>query len=146
MLVHASFGCDKVSNCLSVLASNDGMVKHEVIECLVRVLEIELNHFNTIGECIKRHFSTFGDSDEFLLILINSMARVQSQRTQVLFQGFLVFEVSGAQATDLRIEKLSCIEHGLLFLSRHLIEQVGVIWVLNQVDAAIGMFIGSHVL
>jgi len=129
-----------------VLACNDGVVKHEVIECLVRVLEVELNHFNTIGECIKRHFCSFGNSDEFFLILVNSMARVQSQRTQVPFQGFLVLEVSRAQATYLHIEVLSCIEHCLLLFSCHLIEQVGVIWVLDQVDAAIGMFVGSHVL
>ena len=49
----------------------------------------------------------------------------------------LVHDVPGAKASYLCIEELSCVEHGLLLVFRHLIEEVRVIRVVNQVDATV---------
>jgi len=145
VIVHTSLRSNKIGNCLCMLASDDGVIQLEVIEGLVRVLKVELNHFNAVCESVNGHFGTLSNSNELFFMVLDPMARVQSQRTQMPRQRFLILEVNWAQSSYLHIEELSCIEHGLLLLSCHLIEQVGVIWMIDQVDAAIGMFILAHV-
>ena len=54
-------------------------------------------------------------------------------------------DVSGAKARNLRIEELSCVEHGLFLVFRHLVEEVRVIRVVNQVDATVCELVRRHI-
>ena len=83
VVIHARFRSNKVGNSLRMLASNDRMVKLEVVQSFVRVLEEELNHLDAVGEGVKGHLYTLCNRNELVILRINSMACVQSQRTKV---------------------------------------------------------------
>ena len=100
-----------------MLACDDGVIQHEVVECLIGVLEVELNHFDAVSKRVKRHLGALSDSNVLLFVLLDTVTRVQSQRTQVSRQRLLIFQVDGAEATHLHIEELGCVEHRLLLLS-----------------------------
>ena len=78
MIVHASLRCNKVGNSLSMLACDDGVIQHEVVECLIGVLEVELNHFDAVSKSVKGHLGALSDSNVLLFVLLDSVARVQS--------------------------------------------------------------------
>ena len=127
VVVHASLCRNKVGNSLGMLASNDRVVQHEVVESLVRILEVELDQFNTVCEGVDGQLGTLCNRNELFFITLDSMTRVHSQRTQVPGQRLLIFQVDRSQSSHLHVEELSSVEHSLLLLSCHLIEQVGVI-------------------
>ena len=81
VVVHASLGRDEIGDSLGMLASDDRVVEHEVVERLVGVLEVELDHFNAVREGVDGHFGALCNRNELFFILFDSMARVQSQRT-----------------------------------------------------------------
>lgn len=145
VVVQTSLSCDQVGDGLSVLPGNDRVVQLEVVKRLRRVLEVELNHFNGVGECVERHFSTLCDGNELIFILFDAMTREEGKRLQVALEGILSNEVLRAQACHLVIEELSRVEHSLLLFARHPMEQVGVIGVLNEIDATVCVFIIGHV-
>jgi hypothetical protein len=121
------------------------VIQHEVVQSFIGVLEEELDHLDAISERIEGHLCALSNRDELVVIVFDPMASVQSQRTKVPAQGLLVFQVAWAETRHLHIEELGCVEHGLFFLSCHLIEQEGIVRVFNHVDAAIGVFIRAHI-
>jgi hypothetical protein len=73
------------------------------------------------------------------------VASVERKWLQVAFKSVLAFKILWSQASHLVVEKLCCVEDGLFLLTRHLVEKVSVVGVLNQVDAAVCMFLVAHV-
>ena len=96
VVVHSRLGCDQVSDCLRVLASDNRVVQHEVVKCLSRVLEEELYHLDPIREGIERDLGALSNRDELLVIVLDTVACEQSQRDEVRLEGILVDEVLGA--------------------------------------------------
>lgn len=80
-----------------------------------------------------------------IFLLLEAVARVESNRLEVALERTLFLEVLRSETGDLVIEELRCVENCLLFLARHLLEHKGVVWVLDQVDTAIGVFVLAHV-
>ena len=56
-----------------------------------------------------------------------------------------MLKIRRAKSSHLHVEELSSVKHSLFLFSCHLIEQIGVIWVLNQINSAIFVFIIGHV-
>lgn len=129
-----------------MLTSNDGVIKLEVVKSSTGVLEIELNHLDAVGESVNGHLDSLSDSDELLVVLLDSVTGVMSKGTKMSVQRFLVFQVDFTKSGSLHVKELSGIEYSLFVFSGHLVEQVGVIGVLNQVNAAVSVFILGHVL
>ena len=63
----------------------------------------------------------------------------------MLLQTILVLKINGSKTTDLRIEELSRVEHSLFLLSRHFIEQIGVIGMFYQINSAVCIFLLVHI-
>lgn len=122
------------------------MIQVEIVQRCSGVLIVELDHLNSVSERIDWHLFTFGDCDVLLILVVDAMSFEHSDRTEMSLNTILVMEVSRAQSRHLHIEKLSSIEHCLFLLSRHLIEEVGVVRVLDEVDAAAGVLVFLHVL
>lgn len=122
------------------------MIKVEVVQRCSGVLIVELDHLNAISERIDWHLFTLGDCDILLILVVNAMSFEKSYGTEMSLNTMLVFEVSRAKSGHLHIEKLSSIEHRLFLLSCHLIEEVGVVGVLDKVDAAARILVLLHVL
>ena len=131
VIIHAQLRRDQISDCLRVLARDNRVIKLEVVQCLTRVLKVELDQLQRIREAVDRHLLALADRDEAGVLVVDAVPREESQWTHVLRQCFLILEVHRSQPTHLHIEELGCVEHGLLLLSRHLIEEVGVVRVLH---------------
>lgn len=145
MIVHASFCCDQVSDCLNVLARYYRVVDHEVVQSFTGVLEVELNALNAVSEEIEWHLDSLSNGNKLLLLFVNAVTCEQGKWTQVSLQSFLVLKVDWAESTDLHVEELPCVKHRLLLLTRHLIEQICVVWMLHKVQPAVRVFISRHV-
>ena len=122
------------------------MVQVEIVQRCSGVLIEELDHLDSVSERIDWHLFTFSDCDVLFIRFVDAMSFKKSDRTEMSLNTILVLEVSRAQSRHLHIEKLSSIEHRLFLLSRHLIKEVGVVGVLDEVDAAAGVLVFLHVL
>ena len=122
------------------------MVQVEIVQRCCGVLIVELDHLDSVSERIDWHLFTLSDCDVLLILVFNAMPFEESDRTEMSLNTVLVLEVGWAQTGHLHIEKLSSIKHSLFLLSRHLIEEVGVIGVLDEVDAAASVLVLLHVL
>lgn len=145
VVVQASLRSHQVGDGLGMLASNDGVIQLEVVQGLRRVLEVELDHFDGVREGVQRHFGTLGNRDEVILFLLEAVARVEGEWLQMALERILTREVLGPKTSDLVVKELGSVENGLLFLARHLLEQIGVFRVLDQVNTAVGVLVLPHV-
>lgn len=73
------------------------------------------------------------------------MACKDCQWAQVFRQPYLVFQVWRTKTSALHIKELGSVEDCLLLFACHLMEQIGVVRMLNEVNPAIRVFILSHV-
>ena len=129
-----------------MFTGNDGMIELEVVVSGARILEIELNHFNAVRESIERHLGTLSDGNELFIVILDAVASEKSDGAKMSMQRFLELKIGWAETRDLHVEELGCIEYCLFILSSHLIEKIGVVGVVDQVDPAVSVFIFTHVL
>lgn len=145
VVVHPCLRSNQICDCLRVLASHNRVIQLEVVKRLCRVLEIELHHFYSIRERVERHFYSLRDRDELFLVVFNAVAGEECKGTDVFLDASLVFQIDGSKSSGLHVEKLGCVEHRLLLLSRHLIEEIAVVRVAHKVQAAVLKLERAHV-
>ena len=121
------------------------MVELEVIECRTWIFKEELDHLDTVCEEVNWHLFAFSNRNELLLVILNAVTCVKGKWFQMPLECGLVFQVDRTQTSALHIEELSCVKDCLFLLSSHSIEEVSIVWVLNQIDAAVCVLQVFHV-
>ena len=78
VIVHAQLCRDKIGNSLSMLARDNRVIQLEIVQCLVRILKVELDHFNAVCDGVKGHLDPLSNRDELFFVIFDPVARVQS--------------------------------------------------------------------
>ena len=145
VIVQTCLCCYQVGNGLCMLTGNDRVIEQEVVQSFTRVFKEELNHLDSVRECIDWHLVTLSDSNELLFVVLNTMTSEEGEWFQMSLNGWLVLQVGWTQSRALPIEELCSVEDCLFLFTGHFVEKVSVVGVLHQVHTTVRVLVFAHI-